>query len=615
MTHNGNEEETEMKNFEDEDNMGEKYDLEEVRLMIQEQVREHYANLEDTIRTFFPSNKVTILNSADLKIIESFFVYELMDCAKEEAAEFFTEKIKKKNDYMNNFVILSYELSTFEDIRRCDLVPSDGKGYCYLRPTLIEVKSSENRCILEVIGGLISMKKITEDFEKNKKIYNIEEVRIIAAYMLQIDCNLDNSIWHGINVVIKATNVEIMGVYTWDLSGISSNERYKKAKGGQEHGDAGEDGVDGPAGESAGNLLMLADRVTNAEKLMVLLNGGNASSGQDGGDGVDGQDGTGLCKDVLLKDYPPTAKLEQGVKSNEDRIILVQNTIINFGKVGTKWIKWNSTGEKFDNYLEVEMADQKITFSGGWYWVYQAFFLHEGSEGKPGGLGGQQGLGGDAGFKGDCLAVCPKNNRSISINAKRKGGEKGADGKPGRNGEWGKNGWDTGWIDHQFWTNPVYYGDNKNMKLKLCYSRNSSSDKVYCPYRYEELGLSDYYVELLELKLEHKYLNDHEKVPEHVDRRKQKAAIATRKNTISKKKIEQNYSKFFESDTALSQEIDKTQAEEKNGYSALQNKANEVFEEVEKAKERSREKKILKAIHRIRKRGRSYFILNWQRKS
>uniref|UniRef100_A0A914VQ37 Chloroplast protein-transporting ATPase n=1 Tax=Plectus sambesii TaxID=2011161 RepID=A0A914VQ37_9BILA len=312
-----------------------------------------------------------------------------------------------------------------------------------------------------------------------------------------------------------------MDTYTWDLSGISSYESYDKAKSGQKQGEAGEDGLDGRAGESAGNLLMLAERVTNAERLMVLLNGGNASNGQDGGDGVDGQDGT-------------------------------------------------------ENYIEAESAGQNITFScGSTFWGYQAFFLYKGSEGKAGSLGGQQGLGGDAGFKGDCLAVCPKNNRSIPINFISKGGDKGTDGKPGRNGEYGKNGWDMGWLDFQNWTAP----------------RNNSSSSVYCPYRYKELKMSDYYVGFEQAALEHKYLNAHEKFRDRADLRKHKAAIATRKNTISKEQTEQNYSKFFDSDTALSQEVDKAQAEEKTNYNALQNKANEMFEEVEKAKERSREKK------------------------
>ncbi|CAF3431290.1 unnamed protein product [Rotaria sp. Silwood2] len=111
--------------------------------------------------------------------------------------------------------------------------------------------------------------------------------------MFEIDYDLKNSLWHGLNVFIMATKVNVSKKCEWNLSGKHFEKHFMKASSGSSYGEDGQDGQDGYSGESSGNIMVLAEQIDHAQNLSVILNGGHGSDGQDAGDGANGKDGTG----------------------------------------------------------------------------------------------------------------------------------------------------------------------------------------------------------------------------------------------------------------------------------------------------------------------------------
>jgi hypothetical protein len=144
-----------------------------------------------------------------------------------------------------------------------------------------------------------------------------EEFRLFAAVKIFIDCDLPQNSFHGKNIVIVATCIEVVGITAdtstgaslaatsarprnavrcLDVSGLHGNDARKPKKAGLNaanslHGAVGEDADHGDPGESGGNLLLLCRCLVNAELLKIVSNGGNGGAGAAGGDGGAGANG------------------------------------------------------------------------------------------------------------------------------------------------------------------------------------------------------------------------------------------------------------------------------------------------------------------------------------
>ncbi|CAF3046603.1 unnamed protein product, partial [Rotaria sp. Silwood2] len=300
--------------------------------------------------------------------------------------------------------------------------------------------------------------------------------------MFEIDYDLKNSLWHGLNVFIMATKVNVSKKCEWNLSGKHSEKHFMKASSGSSYGEDGQDGQDGYSGESSGNIMILAEQIDHPQSLSVILNGGHGSDGQDAGDGADGKDGTGITMSELKTKYPSPIRF----------LSLTQDVSTLFTKVSSKgkaeiyWIKHPN------RYIEVKLSNgEKIIYSLSRYGDFQCYLLYKGSKGEAGGRGGLNGLGGDGGFQGECI-VTTKDNKVFPVHIAGTKGTRGQNGKPGRTGQYGKNGWDVGYTAYIYWTRIDEFGGNHNQRLTMDYSM-SSSNRVYCGYRYDELRSSACY--------------------------------------------------------------------------------------------------------------------------
>ena len=457
--------------------------------------------------------------------------------------------------------------------------------YFYLKPVEVKVKNIRDRAVVEIIGGIMylskELPKIEQELMTSEQHNVINELRFIAVHMFEIDCDLENCRWHGFNILIMATNVNVSKTCKWDLSGSDSQACYDKAHNGNSNSRDGDDGIDGCSGESSGNVKIIADQMQNAERLTVILNGGNGSDGQDGGDGANGKNGEGISMNDLKEKFPSPVHFW----GRFHNLWKIYNEICSIGRPAPNWTK------DVNCYAELKLDNgQKIIHSASKYISTNCYLLYKGSKGQPGGRGGLNGLGGEGGFQGECIAISKQDKSLFPINVKATKGCNGHNGKPGRNGEFGKNGWDVGYTDFQLWTELKEFGTSQNQRLAINYSTDSS-DRVYCGYRYDALGSSMCYATIKESALEHCSLTENEKLRETCSRRlRQQHATATRKTSMQQSAMETIYGQHFEMGNNLINRMHQMREEAAMNFELIQRKAKTAFEEVEKLKERSREK-------------------------
>lgn len=418
----------------------------------------------------------------------------------------------------------------------------------FIKPVEIQTRKINSRNVIEVIGKKIVVSEILEELER-KIIENpsIEEVRFVGGEIIHIDISLKNDVMHGKNIVIFTKKVRVHNKVIWNVSGKNHNHIYSTNAGSGEtiHG---KKGLHGYAGESGGNVLgLIAEEIVNPEYLNIISNGGNGSNGQDGGDGKYGQDGTGITKIEFDQKFPSVI---QALSDRKIRRILVQKTIDNIECLPLAKrkceIDYKPAGfftDKLINNVFLEIITQnggEISFSfcsaSLFSTSYQAFLIYKGSLGQPGGGGGEYGLGGQGGCSGDINI----NKSNIVISANQ--GEQGKDGKGGLFRKNGKNGWDMGYSDYQFWKNTIYHGSNENTKLELkYYMEDRDGYRIWCPYygKYAEINGS---------RIEHVQEKEYEEkrnTGHNTERQHQKQTAG--KKSISKNSITAEYSHHTES--------------------------------------------------------------------
>ena len=455
----------------------------------------------------------------------------------------------------------------------------------YLKPVDVAIKADGNRFFVEITGGRIRMSeelsRIETEISNSQQPALVRELRFIALHMLNIDCNLENARWHGFNIVVMSANVNVSRRCEWHLSGLSSQQCYEKAQNGTVIVKDGYDGVDGHAGESSGNVMILAEQMQNAANLKVIMNGGSGSGGQDGGDGARGNDGTGITMSDLKRKFPSPIHLAAGLRN----AYALFDPISSLGETNKFW------KNDHDLYVEVQLENgQEIIHSvsrrRGWR---NGYLLYKGSDGQPGGRGGLNGLGGQGGYPGECVAIS-QQNQTFPIAVVTTKGSDGQIGKPGRTGEFGKNGWDVGYTDYQWWSNAMEFGAMQNERLTMVYSTDSSG-RVYCGYRDEALNSRNCYATMKASTLGHRKLTENEKSRETRQQGQRKQhATATRKNTMQRKAMEKTYGDKFENIDSMIDGVSAMHTGSTANFDRMQRGARKAFEEVEGLKERSREK-------------------------
>ncbi|XP_076658485.1 uncharacterized protein LOC143362324 [Halictus rubicundus] len=452
----------------------------------------------------------------------------------------------------------------------------------------MQERKIDNRLVIEVKGKKVVISEILLQLEnKLSKNSNIEEVRFFSPDIVHIDKDFKNEVWHGKNLVILTKTIEVHDKVTWNVSGKDNNHNYSSNAGTGEDGH-GKQGADGYAGESGGNVLILAEKIENPKNFTIISNGGKGSKGQDGGCGKVGKDGKGIEKDEFDKKFPPVASLMSKRISNISTVI--RSIHDDLSEVRELW--YTGTNKTISGiiddingiYESIEeagnIADEvapsydavfmdfkenvfiktktsrgnEITFSferGGFTTNCQAFLLYTGSLGQPGGHGGEYGLGGEGGYPGEIVVKNSKSKQEFPIIRNAQQGNEGEKGQGGLYGNHGKNGWDMGYMDYSvsgFFTStwPKYFGTDKNSKCTLTYYDYNSSDRIWCPYKRYKRGPE--YAKITTSMIEHKQQRKYEErktTRQNSDRQRQ--AKANRKKNILQSSILATYSHDLDS--------------------------------------------------------------------
>ena len=87
----------------------------------------------------------------------------------------------------------------------------------------ITKKCIGKRTILEYKNTNVILSHILPDLQAWRRAYNdVTEIRILCTERLSIDCDLVNSDWHGINIVIVANKIEVKCGCLFDVSGLDA---------------------------------------------------------------------------------------------------------------------------------------------------------------------------------------------------------------------------------------------------------------------------------------------------------------------------------------------------------------------------------------------------------
>lgn len=110
----------------------------------------------------------------------------------------------------------------------------------YLLPvTSFEEKVEGGRRIVVIKGAVIFVSQVK--FRIVEFLTKAQEVQIIGLATVHVDCNLENVIWHGMNVVVIADKIIITEdqPVLWDVSGRHDYFSPEQAESGTNPGDGG----------------------------------------------------------------------------------------------------------------------------------------------------------------------------------------------------------------------------------------------------------------------------------------------------------------------------------------------------------------------------------------
>lgn len=406
----------------------------------------------------------------------------------------------------------------------------------FVKPVKIEKKTLDGRSVIEVTGKVIVLNDILDQLEtlltdNSEGNSDAEEVRFVGCDVMHVDRNLENVYWHGKNIVVLAKSIKIHDQVTWNVSGKDNGHIYHDNAGTDQDIGHGKQGADGFAGESGGNVLIVADDVSDPQNFVVISYGGRGSKGQNGGDGRHGEDGRGIDVNRFNEKFrSPVRVFDIG----HERMHETYEYIKQLAK--TTAVDWEQAPNTFIDVVTEEKKKITFSYASAAGTCRQAVLLCRGSSGQRGGDGGECGLGGQGGFNGEITS----SNRNIIVRGVP--GEDGESGEGGLYGDYGKNGWDMGYTDYQYWPTTMFHGEDERSKLRLKYHDvgwfSSPKSAVWCPYKCQ-------YVEIASSRIEYKKGSQYQERRTRFNNELQHQALAIKKKSISQGKILADYSHCF----------------------------------------------------------------------
>ncbi|CAL8129031.1 unnamed protein product [Orchesella dallaii] len=346
---------------------------------------------------------------------------------------------------------------------------------------------------------------------KLSSIANLMSVHFVAKEVIYIDCNLDNSIWHGITLILISKRIECISneaELIWDLSGTKGKDApATRALDGTPENVHGENGSDGENGENGGNIILIAENFKNLSNIIFKSFGGVGGNGQEGGngkDGTNGENGAEFNESILREDFPSPAKQSTSESSANRKTLLTSlsekyGAQIHENESNGVDIKTGKTKGVNCSYKLSGILENGIEFDVGYnrtMALSQGYCLMKGGRGtlaSPRGAGGAGGLGGLAGKAGSVQALhfdktsFPQESLTINLKEGQQGidGVAGEDGKPARNG---KNGNDVGYVDNKWWRAGVYF--NEKGRYELTFFDKEEESSVWCSHREKWVSIS-----------------------------------------------------------------------------------------------------------------------------
>ena len=321
---------------------------------------------------------------------------------------------------------------------------------------------------IKMVGRAIYLSEWKNKIQDLIAKHNAKQITIFAEDSFGIDCDLIDDVWQGKNLTVVSKVVYVWSDSKIRLSGKGFPSGNSRAASATSTAYRGADGIGGCAGESSGNVAILATKMFSSSKLTVELNGGRGEDGQDGGHGCDGQNGVGVTQSDLNNLVVSYNSLYRDSWSNFQNYSPPSN-----------W-KNQTDNSSSGNYILRTYKDEHgrvMTYSfaadKGWtYSTYELYFLITGSNGTSGTSGGSNGVGGQGGYNGTCTVSNPETGEEFQINLIRHGkssGPNGANGTVGTSGRNGINGNDMALIDRSAQEASKNYEGDPDRKLTWNY--------------------------------------------------------------------------------------------------------------------------------------------------
>jgi CRISPR/Cas system-associated endoribonuclease Cas2 len=180
-------------------------------------------------------------------------------------------KLEVCGDYGENVTALQEVAKCLQQEEDLFLIDKFREVVCsYIKPTEIrQERKIDGRLVIAVTGKNIVASEILRRLEKKiSENSDIEEVRFVGADIVHIDADFRNEVWHGKNIAILTRAIRIYDKVTWDVSGEDNKHVYCSNAGTAADGH-GKQGKDGHAGESGGNVLIVAEKIDNPENFTI----------------------------------------------------------------------------------------------------------------------------------------------------------------------------------------------------------------------------------------------------------------------------------------------------------------------------------------------------------
>lgn len=289
---------------------------------------------------------------------------------------------------------------------------------------------------------------------------------------------------------------------TEKVTGIGHSRKVRPVKEEKINETDGAHGDDGRAGESSGNIVILTNKIRNAEKLKIRANGGSGEGGQHGGNGADGRNGVKMTTPLFLETILSYESLYwDGWARFKDYKPEPEWALENDNSVYKPFQQWI-----YREYKHTDGRQMTYCYTGDCGYIYNTYdimFYIKGNDGTMGGAGGKNGISGEGGNPGVFIARCLKTGAELKQfkNVKMEKGAAGAEGKPGVAGEPGAHGNDMALVDRSagksVWSNRgsrYIYGESTRAKLQIQYNTKKSFDNALNGFRKHEERCSDCYV-------------------------------------------------------------------------------------------------------------------------